>query len=241
MPRTSTVTTRHDGGGDYEIEIFDQPNPKRVVVCAHGGGVRRWDGEKFFYAVAEHYADSAVLLVDQNQLDGDSIRLNPLPILVSRVQGLITLAKQLHPGVPIIVLAHSAGCDVSCALGLDGVNAVVFVTPGTGTPALKLIERYGPDIVLGKTITTSDNLQKTYTPEYYSSIKGRSREDEYAKLAQRFHPVYVFEAENDQTVGDERFAHRDIPFTKYEIIPGAKHNLAGPPLRDFLSRLDQLL
>ncbi len=73
----------------YEFEIFDHLTPKTVIVCAHGNGVRRWDGEKFFYAVAEHFADSAVLLVDQNQPDGDGVRLNPLSILKSRVEELV--------------------------------------------------------------------------------------------------------------------------------------------------------
>lgn len=132
MARQSTVQIEQDSAGDYEVEIFDCANPRRVIVCSHGNGVRRWDGQKFFYAVAEHYADSTVLLVDQNQPDGDGVQLNPLPILAQRVERLIGEAKQLHPDVPLVLMGHSMGCGVITQVDLKGVDKIVFVTPGAG-------------------------------------------------------------------------------------------------------------
>jgi pimeloyl-ACP methyl ester carboxylesterase len=241
MTRQSTVQTEHDSAGDYEIEIFDCPDPKRVIVCSHGRGVRRWDGEKFFYAVAEHYVDSAVLLADLNQHHDALVRMNPLPIEAGRVAGLIETAKRLHPGVPIVVLAHSMGCGVAALTDLHDVNAVVLVTPAVGTPYQGYIERYGADVVNGKTITSSEGTQQEFPAEFMASTKGIVWEDEYRKLAASPLPVYAFEAADDEIVGDGRFAHRDIPFTKYVIIPGAKHNLSGQPLADFFANLDNLL
>jgi pimeloyl-ACP methyl ester carboxylesterase len=242
MARKSIVTTKQDSAGDYEVEIFDHPIPKRIIICSHGNGVRRWDGEKFYYAVAEHYADSAVLLVDQNQLDGDGVKINPLPVLVSRVDGLIKEAKRSHPGVPIILIAHSMGCAVATFVDLSGIRLVVFVAPAAGNPRAALIERYGEDIVKGKAVTTSDGLRKVITVEYCASIKDiTSWEEEYAKLIKKFSPVYVFEAGDDEIVGEDRFAHRSMPFTKYEIIEGAKHNFAGEYLTSLFSKLDKLI
>src|SRR6185437_9891738 len=172
--RKSTISTKHDGVGDYEVETFDCENPKRVIVCAHGGGVRRWDGEKFFYGVAEHYNDSNVWLVDQNQQNGEYITLPPLYIAVARINDLITKAKASHPGVPIIVIAHSFGCGVVTQLDLSGVSLVVFVTPAPGKSFENYVKSYGKDAEKGKKVTTNDGLKKEFTAEFMKSIKGLS-------------------------------------------------------------------
>jgi hypothetical protein len=109
MRRKSTIIVEHDAAGDYEIEIFDCLNPERVIVTSHGRGVRRWDGENFFYEVAEHYDNSTVLLADQFQHYDDIVQLNPLSILADRVNELISRAKNLHPNSKIILIAHSMG------------------------------------------------------------------------------------------------------------------------------------
>ena len=61
------------------------------------------------------------------------------------------------------------------------------------------------------------------------------------KFVKKHSPVYVFEAGDDGIIGDERFALRDIAFTGYEIIEGAKHNLSGQSLVKFYAKLDPLL
>jgi len=242
MPRPSTVTIHHDSAGDYEVEVFDAKAPKRVIVTAHGNGVRRWDGKHFFHNVAEHYAEDTVLLVDQNQPEGNGVRLNPLPILVQRVAALLHQARQLHPGVPIVLMGHSMGCAIITFVeDLSGVEAIVFVTPGAGAQGPSLVKRYGPDILRGKIVTTSDGLYKNIPAEYVASVKGLVWEDQYAKLLHRFHPVYCFEAADEEIVGDERLVHRTLPFDDYQIIPHATHNLHGAPLEDFFTRLDPLL
>ena len=240
--RASTIITRHDKGGDYEIEVFDVTAPRAVIVTAHGNGVRRWDGKHFFHNVAEHYADCTVLLVDQNQLEAGGVRLNSLSIMVDRVTSLITEAQHLHPDAPIILMGHSMGCAIiSFITDLTKIAAIVFVTPGAGDQYQSLIKRYGPDIVHGQVVTTSDGLYKHIPKAYVESIKGLNWNDQYAKLLDRFHPIYCFEAGDEEIVGEERLAHRDLPFDVYQIIPGAPHNLSRAPLEDFFSRLDPLL
>lgn len=240
--RTSTVTTTRDDGGNYEVEIFDANKPNTVVVCAHGRGVRRWDGEKFFYAIAEHYSSSAFLLADQNQFDDDeTCLLNPLPIATARVQALISLAKQKYPTVPIIVMGHSLGCAIITRLDLDGVDKVIFVTPAAGTDTEKLIARYGGDIANGKRATSSDGVTRYFSAEYFASLQGITWEDEYRKLLDRYQPVYAFESEQEEIVGDERLAHRDMSFASYQIIPGGTHNLHGEALQWFLDQASSLI
>ena len=238
--RDSLIFSKHDDAGEYEVEIFDHPKPTNVIVCAHGNGVRRWDGEKFFYAVAEHFTNSVVLLVDQNQPDGDGVRLNPLPVLKSRVMELVYEAKRRYPETPLVVMGHSMGCGVASLLKTDNIKAMVFVAPAAGKPEQSLIARYGPETVNGKTVTTSDGRNKVITREYYESVKGVSWEDAYADLVKRFSPVYVYESSNDEIVGDGRLMHREIPFARYTVIAGAKHNLSGAPLAKLFAELDGL-
>ena len=240
--RNSTITTQQDQSGSYEVEIFDCEKPSSVVICVHGRGVRRWDGEKFFYAVADHYPDSAFLLADQNQFEDDeTCILNPLPIATARVQALISLAKQKYPGVPIVVMGHSLGCAITTRLDLTGVEKVIFVTPAAGTDTEKLIARYGADIANGKRATSSDGVTRYFSAEYFASLQDVTWEDEYRKLLDCYQPVYAFESEQEEIVGDERLAHRDMSFASYQIIPGGTHNLHGEPLQWFLDHTDALI
>jgi pimeloyl-ACP methyl ester carboxylesterase len=240
--RTSTTLTKTDSAGSYIVEIFDNSQPDSVIICVHGRGVRRWDGEKFFYAVAEHFSDNAVLLVDQNQFDDDdTCYLNPLSIAIARVQGLIELAQQSYPGAPIVVMGHSLGCAIITRLDLSAVAKVIFVTPAAGTDSEKLAQRYGADIMDGKLAIGTDGAKRFFSKEYMNSLQGITWEDEYRKLLERYQPVYAFEAEDEEIVGEERLTHRDMPFAAYKIIPHAKHNLRGQPLQWFFNELDKLL
>jgi len=239
--RQSRVTTNTDLAGKYETETFDCLNPKSVVICSHGNGVRRWDGEHFFYNVAEHFPDRAFLLVDQNQPYRDGCRLNSLQIMIDRVQGLIAKAVTDYPGVPIIVLGHSMGCGIAARLDLSRVNKVIFVAPAAGDTTQALIKRYGSDIIEGKTVQTTDGLTKDIPKEYVASVRGVIWEKEYEKLLTRFKSVYVFESGDEEIVGEERLQHRAMPFAEYKIMPGAKHNVVGAPLQALCQELAAFL
>lgn len=240
--RQSTVNTEKDSEGNFELEIFDHSNPKQIIVCAHGNGVRRWDGEKFFYQVAEYFTDSVVMLVDQNQQLENGVKSNPLHILVARVQRLITIGSNKYPDVPIVIIAHSMGCGVTTQLDLTSVNNVIFVTPATGNIQKSLISRYGNEIkTKNKVIITPDGYTKIFTPGYYNSMNDIVWEKEYLKLCAKFSPIHVFEAGDEEIVGEERFTHREMPFTSYTVLKDANHNLTGQPLKDFFIKVDSII
>ncbi len=241
MARESSIIPQHDSAGVYEVEIFDCLNPKRVIVCLHGRGVRRWDGEQFFYAVAEHYDDSTVLLVDQFQYYDDVVQLNPLPILVERINGLIKEAMRLHPGVPIVAIAHSMGCGVATFIDTAVLHAMVLVTPAAGNPLKGYLEEYGNDIMNGKVVRNREGTKVNFTAGFVGSMKDIDWKREYEKLVEKFAPTYVFEAGDDEIIGEARFSLRDVPFTKYFILDRAKHNLAGISLEDFFAKLEPLI
>lgn len=241
MPRKSTLLTKHDAAGDYVIEIFDSPQPKGVVVCIHGRGVHREDGERFFYAVTEHYPNHIFVLVDQNQFDKDTCLLSPLPIALARVQGAMTTVQASYPDLPLSLIGHSMGCGLIAKLNLDTVSKAIFVAPTAGKETEKLASRYGADVANGKLTISSDGLKKYMSKGYFESMHGIVWEDEYRELLTRFSPIYVFESGEEEIVGKERLALRNMPFASYDIIPGATHNLHGDALQWFFKKLDALL
>lgn len=239
--RKSTVQTKQDAAGSYEIEVFDAPNPKGILVCSHGNGVRRWDGEKFFYQLAEQYSEYVCMLVDQNQVLEDGCKLNDLSIMVERVQSLIALAKQSYPNVPVIVVGHSMGCGVASHLKLDDVDKVIFVAPAAGNATNKLIERFGPEVANGMMTKSSDGLSKLISKEYFSSVDGIVWEDEYRKMLARYPEVYVFASGAEEIVGEERLAHRDMGFKQYTVILDATHNYSGEASKKLFAQMDKLV
>ncbi len=241
MSRKSSILKEHDGAGGYDVELFNSEDPKGVIVCSHGRGVRRWDGEHFFYAVAEHYADYACLLVDQNQFENDTCKLNPLPIAISRVQSLIKMAEKQYPGLPVTIIGHSMGCGLVTMLDLAVVAKVVFVAPTAGDETRKLIGRYGSDVRQGKLTVSVDGLKKYMSQEYVESVEGVVWQDKYQELLGRNKQIYVFEAGEEEIVGEDRLLLRDMPFAKYIVIPGAKHNFTGEPLDLLFSGIDRIL
>lgn len=240
--RNSKVFIRSDDAGEFETELFEAENPSSVVICSHGNGVRRWDGEHFFHNVAEHYPDKSFYLVDQNQVIEGGCSLNELQIMISRVQELITLARQTHPRATITVLAHSMGCGIATKLDLREVKRVVFVAPAAGNVLEKLAQRYGKGIATNGGMTkTSDGLNKLITKEYVDSIRGIIWETEYEELLNRFPEVYVFESGEEEIVGEERLKHKGMSFKDFKVISGATHNLKGKALEQLFQELDALI
>ncbi len=235
--RKDTVLRLSDSAGEYEQEVFGCSSPKRIILGIHGNGVRRWDGEKFFYQVSDHFIDSIVVLVDQNQVVGDGCKLNSLDIMASRTQKALSAVQKQYPDLPVWALGHSMGCGIISLLDVSTLTGIVFVAPGAGAQLDKYIERYGADIVNGKTVQTTDGLTKIISKEFMDSAKNVIWQEKYAELIKKLPNIHVFEAGDDEIVDEERFELRDMPFSSYTIIEGARHNFSG----QFSSQLFQYI
>ncbi len=181
------------------------------------------------------------MLVDQNQPYEDGCKLNDLQVMVNRVQGLVAVATSNYQGVPITVMGHSMGCGIIARMNLADVMQVIFIAPDAGDQTVKMLQRHGSDILTGQVIKTSDGLTKFISKEFVTSVHGVVWENEYAKLLERYQPVYVFASGDEEIVGDARLAHEHIPFAGYKVIPCAKHNFAGEPLKELFAEQALLL
>jgi hypothetical protein len=116
-----------------------------------------------------------------------------------------------------------------------------LVTPAAGHPLKGCIEEYGDNINFGKVVLNREGNRVNFTADFVDSIRGLNWKTEYEKLVKKYSPTYVFEGGADNIIGDERFDLRNVAFTKYFILDGAKRNLSGKYLDDFFTKLDPLL
>jgi len=94
--------------------------PRAVVVICHGvnshGGQYRWVGEQL---AARGFAAHALDLRGRGRSEGERFYVEDVADYVADLRGLIGIAKQRHPGLPVFVLGHSAGGVVACTHALD--------------------------------------------------------------------------------------------------------------------------
>lgn len=124
--RGATFTTNEEkvtGPGGLRIFVRSwQPSGtvRGVIVICHGvnshSGYFTWAGERL---VATGLAVYALDLHGRGQSDGERFYLDKISDYVHDVHAVIALAKSRHPGLPVVLLGHSAGGVVSCVYTLE--------------------------------------------------------------------------------------------------------------------------
>ena len=94
--------------------------PRGVVVICHGvnshGGQHAWTAGQL---VSRGLAVFAVDLRGRGQSEGVRFYVEDIAEYVADLRGLILIAKERHPELPVYLLGHSAGGVVSCTYALD--------------------------------------------------------------------------------------------------------------------------
>jgi alpha-beta hydrolase superfamily lysophospholipase len=93
---------------------------RAVVVICHGvnshGGQHAWTAEQL---VGRGLAVYAVDLRGRGLSEGERFYVEDIAVYVADVRGLIGIARERNPGLPVYLLGHSAGGVVSCSYALD--------------------------------------------------------------------------------------------------------------------------
>lgn len=112
-------------GGAGGLQIFvrswrPEGTPRGVVAICHGfnshSGYYLWVGEQL---AAHGLAVYALDLHGRGRSDGERFYLKKLADYIDDVDALIKLAKSREPGLPVVLLGHSAGGVVSCIYTLE--------------------------------------------------------------------------------------------------------------------------
>ena len=94
--------------------------PKAVIVICHGvnshGGQYIWPAEQF---VKSGFAVYALDLRGRGKSEGERFYVETIDDYVADVAGVIKIAKERDPGLPVFLLGHSAGGVVSAIYTLD--------------------------------------------------------------------------------------------------------------------------
>ena len=122
MERTASEET-YLGKGDLRIFFRSwQPDgaPKAVVVICHGvnshSGQYLWAAERFAGA---GFAVYALDLRGRGRSEGERFYVEDIADYVADLAGVIRIAKERHPGLPVFLLGHSAGGVTSATYTLD--------------------------------------------------------------------------------------------------------------------------
>lgn len=131
--------------------------PRAVVVICHGvnshGGQYLWSAERF---AAAGFAVHAVDLRGRGKSEGERFFVTDVAEYVADLAGLIRIAKERNPGLPVYLLGHSAGGVVSCTYALenqdeiDGLICESFAfqvpAPGFVLSAIKGLSHIAPNL-----------------------------------------------------------------------------------------------
>jgi len=122
MDRASSEET-YAGKGNLEIFFRSwRPDgaPRAVIVICHGvnshGGQYAWPAGRFAEA---GFAVYALDLRGRGRSEGERFYVEDIADYVADVAGVIRIAKERDPGLPVFLLGHSAGGVVSATYVLD--------------------------------------------------------------------------------------------------------------------------
>jgi alpha-beta hydrolase superfamily lysophospholipase len=123
---TATLAAREEdftGAGGLHIHYrswLPEGAPRAVVAICHGvnshGGQHAWTAEQL---VAEGFAVYAVDLRGRGKSEGERFYVEDVADYVADIGGVIAIAKERHPGLPVYLLGHSAGGVTACSYTLD--------------------------------------------------------------------------------------------------------------------------
>ena len=120
MPTTTASVREEDytGLGGLRIHYrswLPEGAPRAVVAICHGvnshSGQHAWTAETL---AARGFAVYAVDLRGRGESEGERFYVDDVAEYVADIGGVIGIAKERHPGLPVYLLGHSAGGVVSC-------------------------------------------------------------------------------------------------------------------------------
>ncbi|MCB1498101.1 MAG: lysophospholipase [Bauldia sp.] len=146
------------GGVRIHMRSWLPDGPARaVLVICHGvnshGGQHAWTATQF---AERGLAVYALDLRGRGKSDGERFYVEDIADYVADLRGLIHIARERHPGLPVFLLGHSAGGVTACTYALDYQDEIeglicesfAFQVPAPGflLSAIKGLSRLAPHL-----------------------------------------------------------------------------------------------
>jgi alpha-beta hydrolase superfamily lysophospholipase len=97
-------------GGEVHLRVWEHDEPVRVVILVHGYGehIGRYDH------VARALGEGGAVVwgldhVGHGRSDGDRALVGDFDLVVDDLHQLVILARDAHPALPVVMVAHSMG------------------------------------------------------------------------------------------------------------------------------------
>ena len=127
--------------GEMSVAVWDVPEPRRLVVISHGYGEHMGRYEHVAAALGER---GAVVYgpdhLGHGESEGERVLVADFDHLADDLHGVIELARERHPGRPVVLIGHSMGGLVATryAQRYGGLAGLVLSGPSVGmTPAIE--------------------------------------------------------------------------------------------------------
>lgn len=122
----------------YRVWLPEGP-PRAVGAICHGvnshSGQHAWTAEQL---TARDFAVYAVDLRGRGKSEGERFYVDDVAEYVADIGGVIAIARERHPGLPVYLLGHSAGGVTACTYALDhqsGIDGLICESFAFQVPA----------------------------------------------------------------------------------------------------------
>ena len=136
-------------------EWLPEGTPRAVVAICPGfnahSGLYAWAAGQL---TAQGFAAYAVDLRGRGRSEGERFYVEDVNDYVADIGGVIAIAKQRHPGLPVYLLGHSAGGVTACVYTLDHQDEIAGLicesfafqvpAPGFALTAIKALSHVAP-------------------------------------------------------------------------------------------------
>ena len=243
----TTIYKNQDEAGEYITEEIINGKPDKLIVYAHGFGVKRGDASDMFYDAANIAKNSKSLLIDLNQDEESGFTVNDLISQSIRLNSEISKFKASNPGLPIILVGHSMGCAL---IAKDRILAeqAIFLAPAVSNVEAKLkprlMEREGSyhspkeGVIYAK---RSDGTTSRVPDSFFDSVRGETWKNRYEQYLRVQPNTFLIVAEEDEILKVETKDILELNFKQIDIVEGADHNFLGESRKKMLSIVSGLL
>jgi alpha-beta hydrolase superfamily lysophospholipase len=126
--------------GEISVRVWPHQAPTRIVVLAHGYGEHIGRYEHVAAALVER---GAVVYgpdhLGHGESSGERVLIEDFDHVVDDLHAVVELAREQHPGLPVVLVAHSMGGLIGARyaqLHGDGLAGLVLSAPSIGLTAV---------------------------------------------------------------------------------------------------------